>query len=202
MLVHGAGSGPYVFDGWPAWFPGVETIAVDLHAGLDVGRASHADYAARVVVAARAAREPVALCGWSMGGLVVLQAAERAAPHSVVLLEASPPAEVQGLTPDAPIVDGAFDPEEAYGVFPPGMRPRPESTRARSERKRGISVPSLPCPSLVVHGDSFPEERGRALADVYGSDLRAFPGFDHWDLVLRPEVPAAVAAWRGVSPSA
>ncbi len=82
------------------------------------------------------------------------------------------------------------------------MRARPESLLARAERKRGISVPSLPCPSLVVHGDDFPEDRGEALARHFGSDVLAFPGFDHWDLVLRPEVPAAVARWLGLSPSA
>jgi pimeloyl-ACP methyl ester carboxylesterase len=198
VLVHGAGSGPYVFDGWRSSFPGVDLVAVDLHEGLDVGHASHADYAERV---ARAASGPVALCGWSMGGLVVLQAAAHVRPTAVVLLEASPPGEVQGFNGTA-LEDGTFDPEEVYGAFPPGMSARPESLRARAERKRGISVPSLPCPSLVVHGDDFPDDRGRELASFYGSDLRAFPGFDHWDLVLRPEVPAAVAEWLGLSPSA
>jgi hypothetical protein len=201
VLVHGAGSGPYVFGGWAGHFPGVRLLPVDLHAGLDVGRASHADYAARVVVAARSAPGPVALCGWSMGGLVVLEAAQVTKPSAVVLLEASPPAEVQGFS-DAPVADGTFDPEEVYGAFPPGMPARPESLRARSERKRGVSVPELPCRSLVVHGDEFPEDRGRDLAALYGSDVRPFPGFDHWDLVLRPDVPAAVAAWLGLSPSA
>lgn len=109
MLVHGAGSGPYVFAGWESSFPGVDVLAVDLHEGLDVARATHDDYAARVENAARALDEPVALCGWSMGGLVVLQAAERVQPHVVVLLEASPPAEVQGAT-DVEIFDGTFDP--------------------------------------------------------------------------------------------
>lgn len=193
MLVHGAGSGPYVFERWPEHFPGVDVVAVDLHEGLDVGRASHEDYAERVVAAAT---EPVALCGWSMGGLVVLQAAERVRPGAVILLEASPPGEVQGFQ-ETEIRDGTFDPEEVYGTFPAGMLARPESLRARGERKRGISVPSLPCPSLVVHGDAFPDDRGRDLAAFYGSDLRAFPGFDHWDLVLRPEIPAAVAGWLG-----
>ena len=198
MLVHGAGSGPFVFDSWPEHFPGVDLVAVDLHAGLDVGRASHDDYAERV---AAAASGPVALCGWSMGGLVVLQAAARVRPAAVVLLEASPPAEVQGFQ-GTEIQDGTFDPEETYGAFPEGMAARPESLRARGERKRGISVPTLSCPSLVVHGDDFPGDRGRELAALYGSDLRAFPGFDHWDLVLRPEVPAAVAEWLGITPSA
>ena len=201
MLVHGAGSGPYVFDGWPASFPGVDLVAVDLQDGLDVASASHDDYARRAADAALAARRPLALCGWSMGGLVVLQAAARVRPAAIVLLEASAPGEVQGFQ-ESEIHKGTFDPEEIYGAFPPGMPARAESLFARGERKRGISVPALPCPSLVVYGDDFPDDRGRALAELYGSDVRAFPGLAHWDLVLRPEVPAAVADWLGVTSSA
>ena len=53
VLVHGAGSGPWVYDGWSASFGEVDLIAVDLQAGLDVARASHDDYAGAVVAAAR-----------------------------------------------------------------------------------------------------------------------------------------------------
>ena len=113
VLVHGAGSGPSVYDGWPDTFPGVEPVAVDLQQNLDVTTASHDDYARNVIDAAAALPQPVALCGWSMGGLVVLQAAQHLQPHSVILLEASAPAEVQGLDPDTEITDGAFDPEAA-----------------------------------------------------------------------------------------
>jgi hypothetical protein len=55
-----------------------------------------------------------------------------------------------------------------YGSFPSDMRARPESLFARAERKRGISVPSLPCPSLVIYGDEFP--RGARLNS--GESLR------------------------------
>ena len=182
--------------------PGVDTVAVELQAGLDVARASHEDYAERVVAAAATARPPVALCGWSMGGLVVLQAAGRIRPHAVVLLEPSAPAEVQSVDDSLEIADGTFDPTAVYGPFPQGIPARPESLRARAERKRGISVPALPCPSLVVYGDDFPEERGTAVAALYGSATRRFPGLDHWALVLSPEVPRAVAGWLGISPTA
>jgi pimeloyl-ACP methyl ester carboxylesterase len=200
VLAHGAGSGPEVYAAWPPLFRGARLVAVDLHDGLDLARASHDDYAAKVVEAAAANPSPVALCGWSMGGLVVLQAAERARPHAVVLLEPSPPAEVQGAHPEIEVQDGLFDPEEAYGRFPEGFAPRPESLRARAERKRGLSVASLGCPSLVVYGDAFPVERGMCIAELYGSDTRVFPGLDHWDLVLAPQAAAAVAAWLGIGP--
>jgi pimeloyl-ACP methyl ester carboxylesterase len=195
LLAHGAGSGPWVFDGWAESFPGVRVAAVDLHSGLDISRASHADYADSVVVAAAALPAPIVLCGWSMGGLVVLQAALGLSPERVILLEASPPAEVQGCDPDVLVTNGVFDPEAVYGPFPDGMRARPESVRARAERKRGISIPGLPCPSLVVYGDDFPAERGTLLARHLGSETLAFPGLDHWDLVLDPRVRTAIANW-------
>ena len=72
------------------------------------------------------------------------------------------------------------------------MRARPESLFARGERKRGVSVPELPCPALVVYGDEFPEERGHALAAYYGAEELAFPGLDHWDLVLDERIRNAL----------
>ena len=197
VLVHGAGSGPWVFGGWAEGFPGIEVAAVDLQRGLDVARAGTDDYVDALVRAADVLPRPLALCGWSMGGLVALAAAAPVRPERVVLLEPSPPAEAQGRDESVVPRDGAFDPEAVYGPFPPGMRARPESQRARDERKRGISVRSLGCPSLVACGDEFPEERGERVARLYGSDLRRFPGLDHWQLVLRPEVRAAVAEWLG-----
>ena len=157
------------------------------------------DYADVVVAAARKLPRPVAICGWSMGGLVALLAAERVRPAAVVLLEPSPPAEVQGVHAAVRPSAGTFDPEEVYGRFPPGTVSRPESALARAERKRGISVPSLPCRSLVIHGRDFHDERGRRIAALYASDELAFPDLDHWGLVLDPIVPQAVARWlRGV----
>ena len=78
ILVHGAGSGPWVFDGWTAAFPGVELEAIDLHAGLEVGEAAMSNYAAVVARAADLVPRPVGLCGWSMGGLVAMLAARQA----------------------------------------------------------------------------------------------------------------------------
>jgi pimeloyl-ACP methyl ester carboxylesterase len=193
VLVHGAGSDPRVFDGWRGAFPGIDLIAVDLHAGLDVGEASMSDYADRVVAEAARADTPVALCGWSMGGLVVLQAAGRVLPDAVVVIEPSPPAEIQGFHADAGLEWGTFDPEQVYGRFPAGMAARPESLPARAERKRGISVPSLPCRSLVISGREFAEERGRRVAELYGSEWLRFPQLDHWGLVLTTEPRRAVA---------
>ena len=188
LLAHGAGSGPWVFDGWAAAFPDLEVEAVDLMAGLNVAEASMSNYAAVIVRATDWLPRPVALCGWSSGGLAAMIAARQAEADFLILLEASAPGEVQGFDASVPLRPGTFDPEETYGAFPPGMRARPESLLARAERKHGISVPELPCPALVVYGDDFAEARGRGLASHYGAEERAFPGLGHWDLVLDERV--------------
>ena len=194
LLVHGAGSGPWIFDSWRSHFDGA-VAACDLQADADPARASMVDYAGAVIAAARSLPRPLALCGWSMGGLVALLAADVVRPGALVLLEPSPPAEIQGADASIELTTGLFDPEVAYGAFPDGIRVRPESSLARAERKRGISVPSIACPSLVVYGDEFRVQRGTAVAALYGSDELDFPGLTHWDLVLRTEVPDSLARW-------
>jgi hypothetical protein len=183
LLAHGAGSGPWVFAGWPAAFSDLEVEVPDLQAGLNVAEAAMSNYAAVVVRDADWLPRPLALCGWSSGGLAAMLAARQAEADLLILLETSPPGEVQGFDDSVPLEPGTFDPEATYGAFPPGMRARPESSLARAERKRGVSVPSLPCPALVVYGDEFAEERGRRLAAHYGAEELACPGLDHWGLV-------------------
>jgi hypothetical protein len=161
---------------------------VDLQAGLNVAEAAMSNYAAVAVRAAEWLPRPLALVGWSSGGLAAMMGARQAEADYLVLLETSPPGEVQGFDESVPLRPGTFDPEEAYGSFPAGMPARPESLFARAERKRGISVPALPCPALVVYGDEFAEERGRRLAAFYAAEEVSFPGLDHWGLVLDPRV--------------
>lgn len=189
VLVHGAGSGPWVFEEWRR--AGLDVVAVDLQEGVEVGAASMDDYADLVARACERAGGVVALCGWSMGGLVAMMAAAENAVEALVLIEPSPPAEIQG-TSDVPEASGTFDPEEVYGRFPAGVRARPESARARADRKRGISVPKLPARTLVVYGDEFVEERGAAIVERYGVEGVHFPGLSHWDLVRDPRVRSRV----------
>jgi pimeloyl-ACP methyl ester carboxylesterase len=192
LLVHGAASGPWVFDRWLERRTGARTEAVDLQVGLDVAHASMRDYADRLALAAEALPRPLAICAWSMGGLVAMMAAPRVEPACLVLLEASRPAEIQGTHPEVELAHGTFDGEATYGAFPVGVRSRPESVLARAERQRGISVARLPGPTLVVSGREFPRERGRLLAEAYECDELAFPELDHWGLVLDSRVSDAV----------
>jgi hypothetical protein len=70
-------------------------------------------------------------------------AASALTPEFLILIESSAPSEVQGANEDIEPSSGAFDSEQAYGTFPPGVRCRAESQYARDERKRGISVSVL-----------------------------------------------------------
>ena len=191
LLAHGAGSGPWVFDAWPPFFPTLSVATVDLHQGLDAARATMGDYAAAIDRAVSRLPRPRVLLGWSMGGLAAMMAA--ACADALVLLEGSAPGEVQGFRPEVAPADGVFDPEREYGAFPAGIRARPESALARAERKRGISVPAIACPTLVVYGEEFADERGRRLAKQYGARELSLPGKSHWDLVLDPEAIQRVA---------
>jgi pimeloyl-ACP methyl ester carboxylesterase len=130
-----------------------------------------------------------------MGGLAAMMAARRIEPEALVLLEPSPPAEVQGFNGSVAAEEGPYDPATAYGAFPPGVASRPDSLLARSERKRGISVPALHCPTLVVYGDEFADRRGRPVAAFYGAEEAHIAGASHWDLVLGVKARQAVTAW-------
>ena len=191
VLVHGAGSGPWVFDDWEAP-PGIHLTKPDLQEGVEVARASMSDYARVLARACADLDPPLGLCGWSMGGLVTMMAARVLDLGALVLLEPSPPAEVQGSRELSPGPPGTFDPEAVYGTFPEGIPSRPESSPARAERKAGISVPDLPSCSLVVFGDEFEVERGRAIVSRYAIEGQHFPGVDHWGLIASPDVRRVV----------
>jgi len=193
VLVHGATSGPWVFDGWAARWPGQDVRIPDLQEGLDVAHATMSDYADRVLAAA--GDEPALLCGWSMGGLVAMMAARSCGPTALAVIEPSVPAEIDGGDQDWPVETGTYDAESAYGPSVPGMRHRPESLLARSERKRGISIPAIDCPLLVVAGRDYLDTRCRPVAEYYGAELIQFPSLSHFRLVVDQRVRDAVARW-------
>jgi len=201
LLVHGAGNGPWIFEEWADTFPTSTLHAVDLQHDVHIQQASMSDYANAIGRAARDLSRPLAVVAWSMGGLAAMMQAEALGTMCLVMVEPSAPAEVQGWHRTSSKVDpGTFDPEAVYGPFPPGIQSRPESSLARAERKAGVSVPTLPCPSVVVSGSEFPVERGSRVAAFYGSDQLRFPRFDHWGLVREHRVRAAIAQHLGFAP--
>ncbi len=87
-----------------------------------------------------------------MGGLVAMMAALHCQATALVVIEPSVSSEIDGGDPTLPLESGTYDAESTYGPSVPGMRHKPESLLARGERKRGISVPTINCPFLVVAG--------------------------------------------------
>lgn len=205
VLVHGATSGPWVFDGWAEFWPGDDVRVPDLQEGLDVAHATMSDYADRVVAVARDsdagdqgdADRPLILCGWSMGGLVAMMAALRCKPAALVLIEPSVSKEIDGGDAGWPLDHGSYESESTYGHSVDGMQHRPESLLARGERKRGISIPGFDCPVLVIAGPDFGDTRGAPVAKYYGAKLLEFPTLSHFQLVVHPWVREAVAEWVG-----
>jgi pimeloyl-ACP methyl ester carboxylesterase len=209
VLVHGATSGPWAFDGWMPALGGFDVRVPDLQNGLDVGRATmeaywdqveaHLDplHAADGAHKHGGAASSAVVCGWSMGGLVAMMAARRRRLAALVVVEPSLPLEVGGGDPDLPLIEGTYEAADAYGPVADATRHRPESVLARGQRLRGISIPTIDCPMLVVAGRSYLATRGEPVAARYAADLRVFPRLGHGELVERPEVAAAVTSWIG-----
>jgi hypothetical protein len=118
-------------------------------------------------------------------------------PEALVLLEASPPLEVQGLREEVVPKPGTFDPVEAGASPPPDMPHRRESCLAMGQRDRGVSVPPLPpaTRTLVVSGDALRHDRGPVLAEHLGADALDVGAASHWDLVRDEGIRERVAAW-------
>ena len=115
-------------------------------------------------------------------------------PDALVLLEASPPLEVQGLRAEIDPQPGTFLPDA------PGARP--ESSLAMGQRDRGVSVPTLPAATrtLVVFGESFRHDRGPTLAAFYGADLLAAGELTHRELVTDEPLRQQIRAWLDLTP--
>ncbi|MDP9295316.1 MAG: alpha/beta hydrolase, partial [Actinomycetota bacterium] len=124
LLVHGAGSDPTVFGSWMDRFAACRCVRIDLQRSHSADGATMRDYADAVVSDGRSLPRPLALCGWSMGGLVAWMAVEELRPDALILIEPSPPAQVQGSYPGIPSEHGTFDPKEVYGPFPEGFKAR------------------------------------------------------------------------------
>lgn len=125
---------------------------------------------------------------------MALMAAQRSPVAALVVLEPSLPLELSGGDPLRGVRSGTYDAESAYGPLPPGTRSRLESLRALDERKRGISVPSVDCPVLVVAGRTG-QPGARSVAGHFDADLLEFPDLGHSDLVGDPRVLARIASW-------
>lgn len=170
LMVHGACSGPWVWEawqqalverGWRCYAP-----ALRGHRGgapADLSRVGMKDYLEDVVAVARYLAEPTVVMGWSMGGLLAFMFAALAGPRCRGLITLAPSATAETQKPSSPEsvagIPEVFGPDY-YGIkdnLAATMRVIPELTEeecrrvialfgpesgvARRERKTGISIP-------------------------------------------------------------
>jgi pimeloyl-ACP methyl ester carboxylesterase len=218
VCVHGAGGGGWEYAKWEPTFraAGYQFIANDL-TPTDAGLAATTvdDYLIQVKQWATVDARPI-LVGASMGGILVLKAAEVVQPAALVLVNSVPPAGVGARRPAKtypPIIewangslaetrDALFDSDDATieWAWP---RWRDESGAVLQTIAAGIAVQPPPCPTLVVLGEQdtdIPYQTGLALAEWAGADVLLYRGMSHVGPLLSrraEEVAQMVVAWCG-----
>ena len=156
------------------------------------------------------------VAGWSMGGLLAMQAAASGIAHACLALAPSAPALArrEGM----PLGTGVFDASE-YGIVSrdPDDQPQmpdldreerevalaslaPESRRARDERKAGVVIESCPVPLLVVTGSDDPDWGAEKFTNLHlDAERLDIPATSHWGLALNrralAQLGAPVLAW-------
>jgi pimeloyl-ACP methyl ester carboxylesterase len=166
VLVHGATSGPWVFEGWLPYLSAFDVRVPDLQAGLDLAAASMSDYAGRVVE--EVGEDGALLCGWSMGGLVAMLAAQRQQLGALVLLEPSQPRQLGRSDPSVTPVEGTTTPSRCTGR----CQPAPATGQNRCSRSASASAAST-SPGSRVRCWSWPAAATRSRGEVTWSTTTA-----------------------------
>ena len=214
VMIHGAGGGGWEYRFWKPVFEkaGYEVAAPDLmpvKAGL--AKTTVGDYVDQIVKAA--GDRPAVLIGASMGGVLVLKAAERIHPRALILVcSTSPAALAHGPAKSyPPIVKWKGGPySDTVASMPDSDEPtrrfawprwRDESGAVLNAIAKGVDVPKPACPVLVVipgADDTIPPARQEALAAWAGADVMCFSGMSHVGTLLSRrggEVAAEAVAW-------
>jgi pimeloyl-ACP methyl ester carboxylesterase len=218
LFIHGAGAWGGQWAIWRRVFEaeGWAVDAPDLRpgpAGLAGTRLD--DYVAQAVAALDAA--PVdALVGASLGGLVALAAAARAAtpPRAVVLVNPLPPAPFASHLPPF-AADGDRVAWQTEGRFESTARALPSASFADRERAfrhwrdesaavlreahAGLRLPTPSMPALVIASEAdldVPPALSAALSEALGASLVRLPG-GHVDPVMGASAASAAVAALG-----
>ncbi len=216
VMVHGAGGGGWEYDFWKPVFEkaGWEVKAHDLlpvEEGL--AETTFSDYVGQVKEQAED-RRPVVLIGASMGGILILKAAETIKPDAIVLVNSVAPAAIPQDRPyrEVPdIIRWANGPlQETRDAMPDSdektilwahKKWRDESGAVLKEIYRGIPAQTPACPVLVIIGEKDTDvapEISLATAAWASADIQFYNGMSHVGPLLSTragEVAGSALQW-------
>ena len=214
VMVHGAGGGGWEYKFWKPVFEaaGYRVVAPDLiPVKGGYAKTTFDDYVKQIVVAS--GPKPAVIIGASMGGILVLKAAEELHPGAIVLLCSTSPAigTAESKEKYPPVirwkggsyqdtVDSMPDSDEATRKYA-HPRWRDESGAVLNAISAGIKAAKPKCPVLSVipeADDSIEPAKQQALASWAKADTMRFAGMSHVGPLLSKrgtEVARAVVAW-------
>jgi pimeloyl-ACP methyl ester carboxylesterase len=216
-MIHGAGGGGWEYKFWREVFEqkGWEVRAPDMMPNADgLAHTTFDDYASQVVKSAAGA-DPVVLIGASMGGGLVLKAAEQVRPRAIVLVNATAPRAVLDKPREASdvpdVIKWANGPlKDTEDAMPDSDREtilwahklwRDESGLVVKSLRQGVDVRKPKCPVLVVISQQDTDVKpdlSRKTASWVGADVFEYQGMSHVGPLLSTrarEVAANVEAW-------
>lgn len=217
VMIHGAGGGGWEYHYWRPVFEkaGFRVVAPDMMpSSHGLAETTFDDYVEQVVKAA--GKSPDVLIGASMGGSLVLKAAETCKPKTLILVctsipafpgrssstkEPSYPAVVKWANgPFQDTVDSMPDSDAATHRFA-HPKWRDESGKVLESISKGVSVKKPAVPTLLIipeSDDTVPPSEQQALANWIGADTHRYAGMSHVGPLFsrrRGEVAAAAVKW-------
>jgi pimeloyl-ACP methyl ester carboxylesterase len=198
IMVHGAGGGGWEYDFWAKEYrkAGWTVIARDLvpaKGGLENTRFE--DYVSQVESWRPKSKRPLVLIGASMGGPLVLKAAEQLKPDAIVLVNAAPPKGFWNRDKQEPmpsVVKWANGPlKDTEDSMPDSDRKtilwawkkwRDESGQVMDALWAGVPVTKPTCPVLVIIGTNdtdIPPAISLNVADAFHADVFRYTGMSH-----------------------
>lgn len=218
ILIHGAANSSLVWTFWQKEFTqaGFSTNAIDLrghepNSAYDLSQTGMGDYVKDIHEACKQLEQIPILIGWSMGGLLAMMAAAKFGATACIALAPSTPA--REANSNVELRTGFFDSSE-YDILSPDPDNQPampdlslderkialaslrkESLLARTERKRGIFLDSLPCPLLIVTGSHDEYWPKKCYDNLWlQADYIDIEACSHWGLVLNNQAVSRMAS--------
>lgn len=198
VMVHGAGGGGWEYEFWSKEFQakGWTVVAKDLEpVSKGLAATTFSDYQKQVESWARGAKRPLVLVGASMGGGLVLKAAEKLKPDAVILVNSILPkgiAEPSKAEPYPAVIKWANGPlKDTEDAMPDADRKtvlwawkrwRDESGAVMNEIRRGIDVKKPKCPVLAIIGSKdtdVPPDGSVKFAKSLEADWFCFADMSH-----------------------